>query len=287
MVRPRPDLHYPQGARRCPLPNSQHRHLTQTTLLGVPLREADSEAYGHVFPTKPSPNSSIVTFQNIGPQPQLGSTSRAQFNSRSFSKCNSSISLYAEPCLNERALFPADLFSARITRASPSAYTYLSNNTTEDSAWNQTGGTGFSIHHSLLSHKTSHGADPTGLGRWTYIRLQGKHGSSISFFSAYRPCRNPTTLGSVWNQHLRFFQLQGIASPDPCSIFDTDLFAAITTSLDAGDNVVIGIDNNADVRSSWLATKFVSLGLSDAILSQHSPASPPCYPQQEHRQNSY
>ena len=170
MVRPRPaPLQHHMGSRRCSHPLSTHRHLTQTTLLGVPLREADSEAYGHNFPTTPATNCSIITFQNIGPQSRFGTTSRARFNFKSPSKCNSSVSLYAEHCLNERALDPQHLFSSRLTVANPSIYTYLSNNTTEASSWNQTGGTGFSIHHSLLSHKTSHSADPTGLGRWTSI----------------------------------------------------------------------------------------------------------------------
>ena len=68
---------------------------------------------------------------------------------------------------------------------------------------------------------------------------------------------------------------QGRTDPDPGALFDSDLLSAVNSSLDAGDNVVIGIDNNADVRSSPLAVEFRSLGLLDAILSQHAPASPP------------
>ena len=254
---------------------NNNRHLTQSTLLGVPLDSSDSEFFGHSFPSSPSSNSSIITFQNIGPQPKASFSSKAIFNSKSFSKCHSSVSLFAEHCLNERALDHPSLFSTRMSTANPSTFTYITNNTTESSPWNQTGGTGFSIHHSILSHKILHGADPTGLGRWSFIRLKGKHNSTITFISAYRPCRSPNSLGSVWNQQIRYFHLQGISNPDPCSIFDSDLMTALVSWLDAGDNVVLGIDNNDDVRSSTLATRLSSLGLYDAILTQHSPASPP------------
>jgi len=247
-----------QGARRgAHLNNSRHTNstsnhptasrLTQSTLQGTSLAAADSEAFGHPFPNSPATNCSIVTFQNIGPQPQFTHSSRSSRNSTAFSTSHASLSLLAEHCLNERALEPQHYFSRRLSRASSSAFSYLTNNSQESTDWRQPGGTGFIANHTFMSHKISHGADPTGLGRWSFLRLRGKHGATISFFSAYRPCHNTLWLGSVWNQHLRYFQLQGVPSPDPCSIFDADLLAAVTSALDAGDNVVIGIDNNADV----------------------------------------
>ena len=68
---------------------------------------------------------------------------------------------------------------------------------------------------------------------------------------------------------------QGKPNPDPGSLFDSQFIDAIQISLDVGDNVVIKIDNNDDVRSSTLAAKLLSLGLVHDILTQHAPASPP------------
>jgi len=42
-----------------------------------------------------------------------------------------------------------------------------------------------------------------------------------------------------------------------------------------GDSVVLGADNNSDVRTSALAKDLEDLGIRDAILSLHAPASPP------------
>ena len=187
MVRRQPNSSSSRGAGLSP--NNPSRPLLQTDLLGVPVAVSDSEAFGHSMPSRPGHNCSIVTFQNIGPQSQFSHTSKSIFNSKSFSKCNASIALLAEHCLHEPALPASHLFSDRLTAASPTATSYLFHNTHEpDAPWNLHGGTGLIIGHNLSSHKTAHGADPSGLGRWSFIQLKGKHGYTISFFSAYRPC---------------------------------------------------------------------------------------------------
>ena len=63
--------------------------------------------------------------------------------------------------------------------------------------------------------------------------------------------------------------------PDILSLFDRALLDAVKTWLDMGDSVVLGIDMNDDVRTSTLTKGLQDLGLSNAVLSLHSPASPP------------
>ena len=65
------------------------------------------------------------------------------------------------------------------------------------------------------------------------------------------------------------------SDPDPRALFDTHLLAEVSTRLTAGDAVLLGVDNNADVRTSSLAIGLLDLGFRDAVLSAHSPASPP------------
>ena len=45
--------------------------------------------------------------------------------------------------------------------------------------------------------------------------------------------------------------------------------------INAGDSIVLGVDDNYDVRTSDLSQKLTELGLRDAILTLHAPASPP------------
>jgi hypothetical protein len=45
--------------------------------------------------------------------------------------------------------------------------------------------------------------------------------------------------------------------------------------MDEGDQLIIGIDANEDVRTGATAEFFQTLGLRDAILDKHSQSSPP------------
>ena len=263
-----------QGRGRASPPNPP-RPLTQTTLLGVPLAASDSETFGHAFPSRPATNASLITFQNIGPQPRSPGP-KFHVNPRRFSRYNVSICLLAEHCLTESRLSHFERFTTRFKVINPSSFPFLANYVHASAApWNLTGGTGFAAHHYLLAHKHSHGSNPTGLGCWVYICLAGRNGCTVTFYVVYRPCRNTSTIGSVWNQHISYFMSQGISEPDPGALFDSQFLDAVRSSLEAGDNVVIGVDNNADVRSSTLANELHALGLVDAILTQHAPASPP------------
>ena len=250
--------------------------LVQTSLLGDSLPAKDSETFGHSYPENPNTGCAIITFQNIGPQPRDGFTRKAFANARAFRTGNVGVSLVAEHCLSGRGLELSHTFNQRMKRVDASSFSYLVNNRNEEAAWKQVGGTGFTLNRTFRAHKLDHGGDSTGLGRWTHVRFKGKANLTVSMVSAYRPCRSPDHVGSVWNQHRRYFRdHHDIPHPDPHDIFDTDLLAMLSLRLEAGDCVVLGIDHNDDVRTSRLSQGLRSLGLSDAILSLHAPASPP------------
>ena len=165
-----------------PTGSATKRHLIQTDLKGRRLPASESEAVGHNFPTKPSSTSSIVTFQNIGPS--VTGCKNIAPNPRSPSLCHSRV-LFLDHTLNVPSTEFLPLLLTRLQESNPCAHTYLSYNTNAPSVLDLFEGTGLSIHRSLHSRKLSSGADPTRLGRWTFIRLRGKCSSSISFFSAY------------------------------------------------------------------------------------------------------
>ena len=282
--RPVKHSHYPPARfndhvnNRPPLLLPWQSRLVQSNLAGEALSSKDSDTFGHQFPLTPNPNTTIVTFQNIGPQKNSGVNGKSTHNARAFKKSNAGVSLYAEHCLNESKLTVQDSFTYRMRRYNPHSFSYLVNNhnAVTTAPWNQTGGTGFTLNQQMTSHKLDHGCDPTGLGRWTFVRFKGKHNTTICMISAYRPCRTTTCLGSVWNQQRRYFQdHMNNSDPDPRALFDTHLLAEVSTRLTAGDAVLLGVDNNADVRTSSLAIGLLDLGFRDAVLSAHSPASPP------------
>ena len=55
----------------------------------------------------------------------------------------------------------------------------------------QSGGTAMIATNATASFTLTSGVDPQGLGRWSWIRLTGKHGLTTRIISAYCPIKNP------------------------------------------------------------------------------------------------
>ena len=104
----------------------------------------------------------------------------------------------------EHGLYPPELASSdgwhdRMCMTMKGSYSRLSYNTNDgDSAtWNQYGGTGVTLNADLRSRMSTKGSDPTMLGCWTWVRIEGKAGESTVFVSAYRPCENTNGMNTV------------------------------------------------------------------------------------------
>jgi hypothetical protein len=89
-----------------------------------------------------------------------------------------------------------------------------------------------------VHHVINTGGNILGLGRWAWVRLQGKAGRTIRIITAYRPC-GAGGEGTVWEQHQRHF---GIKYPDgvinPREQFLTDLRTAIESWQATGDYLI-------------------------------------------------
>jgi hypothetical protein len=75
------------------------------------------------------------------------------------------------------------------------------------------------------------GSDPHGLGCWSFIRLHGKDGKSITIVTAYRVCikahiGKPGT-STAFHQEWHLLRLSGSTNPDPRRSFITDLTSEI------------------------------------------------------------
>ena len=76
----------------------------------------------------------------------------------------------------------------------------------------------------IKSRMASKGSDPSKLGRWTWVRIEGKAGESTVFVSAYRPCKRTSGIDTVWNQHVRYYQdKMEIEERDVRALFIVDL----------------------------------------------------------------
>ena len=140
-------------------------------------------------------------------------------------------------------------------------------------------GTGILVRDHHAGRVCGSGVDPSGLGRWSWIRLRGHHRSHLRIFSAYRPVANTRDLGSVWNQHRSFWLASDPPRTlDPRQAFLDDLTVAVQEAYDLGDQILVSMDANEP--QLWSPDNPVVCALrpfdcSDLHLDRHSRTSAP------------
>ena len=150
----------------------------------------------------------------------------------------------------------------------------------------QWGGCSATLLNQVSHASRSAGVDPTGLGRWAWVKVRGRaqlasndraeeSADSIArdlvVISAYRPNKPSQSTGSVWNRQ-RNFWLGRDLDVDPREKFTSDLVDDIAKWRSEGCEVILGIDANEDVSSNHPGSfrqHMRSSGLSEAILSRH------------------
>ena len=116
--------------------------------------------------------------------------------------------------------------------------------------------------------------DDSGLGRWTWMRIQGRQGHTTTVISAYRPNNSKTTPGTPYLRQQSHWVNKG-RHGCPIKFFDEDLKKLIKARFKENDHVVLGIDANEDVRSGAVKRIMDSVGMRDGILDLHRGLNPP------------
>ncbi len=103
----------------------------------------------------------------------------------------------------------------------------------------------------------------------------GRTGITTCIISAYWPSNPPCVqTNSIWAQHQSYLLSQG----DPCQprlAFLRDLDLAISTWQADGDNIILMVDMNGNIRKEEISSFGISLGLQESILSAHPILLPP------------
>jgi hypothetical protein len=98
----------------------------------------------------------------------------------------------------------------------------------------------------------------------------------VCIVSAYHPVENKQDVGSVWNQHVRYFwKEQLLYDIDPREQMLDELLHDVEAWIAAGEIVIIGIDVNQNISDPVLCEHFRRVGLTEAISRHHSPSHPP------------
>jgi len=153
----------------------------------------------------------------------------------------------------------------------PTGHTIIatSSSTEINTQTHQRGGTLQGLVGSWVSCTVASGKDNTGLGRWSYIELQGNNNQRYIILSRYHVGENQQIdMGSnnTFNQQYRLLHQQGQQHPDLRSQFIDDLICQVTTWQHQQKAVLICINANenpqttADQGIHWL---FQETGLID------------------------
>ena len=244
---------------------------------GQTLEYRDSEDFGDILSETKAPTVTRVGFQNIGPQPRQKKNCKTQHNAEAVAYGGFDVTMVAEHCLNLSKLQSGQLWTDRMSMTIRGTYSAFGYNKTElcRAKWDQVGGSAVTVTKQLRAMKEAHGVDPTGLGRWSWIRVRGKHEQFVRFVSCYRPVPGGGGTGSAWSQHVRFYRSEGTQDPNPRTLVIEELCTAIRSWMDDGDHVVLGMDVNEDVRDGFCNNQLANIGMFEAIIRNHPTKSVP------------
>lgn len=114
------------------------------------------------------------------------------------------------------------------------------------------------------------GKDPSNLGRWCWSLYRGKHDVKLRIITLYRPCQ-PTSAGTntAYSQQLRYFDAKNDERCPRAAIME-DIYPQLQQWLDEGDQLILMLDANENLRTGPIHNTLQNMGLTNAIYHQHN-----------------
>ena len=92
----------------------------------------------------------------------------------------------------------------------------------------QRGGTAIILREELTAYVTNSGADPSGLGRWSWYLLEGEEGFRTRVISAYAPCGSAASKDETYyQQQARYITEKALKDTNPKKMFRDDLLGQL------------------------------------------------------------
>ena len=231
---------------------------------------------GHeLTPNKPD-NHLRVEFNNIGNLPIYQSAHSSRFMIDQLAHYKTDVYMLAELGWNIPRMPAGNSWFERskTTLHRQSNILACNKQDTHNTKAHMPGGTGIIALEEAQPRVVDKGVDDSGLGRWTWMRFQGRDGHFTRMISAYRPCRNSASLGTVYRQQMTYWSRKG-EWDCPLDLFDKHLEELLALWKLSGDRIILGIDANEDIRSGKIHSMTRRLGMQDAILDLHDDVDPP------------
>ena len=117
--------------------------------------------------------------------------------------------------------------------------------------------------------------DRSGLGRWAWMLIQGKHNTLTQIVSAYCPVHH--TIKGSKGQHTVYAQQLRHLSKDPIAAFWNDLKESLQEWHDNGEQLIVCGDWNTSITGQHIKGYMSCFGLQEAITYIHGSNPPATY----------
>jgi hypothetical protein len=245
--------------------NNNHRsnHNNDTNNMEVPTDE-----HGYDKLNSKRSDSSRFVFINMNGIPKSSNNILNRSLLQAINESGADVIGIAEHNCNFSKLPPQDQWHERVQEWWESSKSSISSNKHDHSESHYLPGGTITVAINKTSHRVqpqSSPNDPSGMGRWSSILFRGSQGIQLRVITAYRVCKqqNPGPNTSASQQH-RYMLLQGDERHAREAIFD-DLSVAIRQFHAAGEQVILMMDCNEDVRSPYIKRIMHEMGLREGI----------------------
>ena len=214
------------------------------------------------------PDSSRILFLNMNGLPRKASSVMNQTLMTSINMTGADIVGLAEHNCNFKRMPQHDQWQERTKEWWESSKSSVSSNQHDISDSHYLPGGTITVAINKSSHRAGPNAipkDPTGMGRWSSIVFRGSHGITLRIITAYRVCKQPNPgPNTAASQHHRYMISKGDTRHSRDAILE-DLDIAVKSYHDAGEQVILMMDCNEDVRSPFIKETMQAMGLTEAI----------------------
>ena len=115
------------------------------------------------------------------------------------------------------------------------------------------------------------GIDERNLGRWAWIKFQGKMNRTVRFISA-RQCGSNVGLSTIFSQQRSYFDKEG-DNRHPREMFQKEMCELLNKWKNEGDVIVMSVDANEHATTGESSFKLHQLGLVEVITTKHEESS--------------
>ena len=215
----------------------------------IPVPEEVLQVHGFVPPKKADGTVRLI-YENVdGINTRLCDNEKVERMKGLHDDLEVDVAAYCEHKINFKHKRNINGFNQLFKGGEAAIQSITAHNVHENFGKIQQGGTSLILfgHLTQLLDPNESGKDPTGLGRWTVMTLQGE-GVRTRIICGYNPCVNyKKDSGTSYQQHRRFFIRTQQDLTCPRKKFHDDLMAQLKKWREEGDRLIVCMDANENI----------------------------------------